>query len=398
MTAFKYLKSRYWGIWIIITSSLFNLGCSAGPKMYMAKTDLFEAGKGGYATYRIPAIVVTPKASVLAFTEARLNSRSDWANIDIMMRRSDDGGKTWQPPRKIIDEGDKTVNNFVPIVDEQTGDLHFVYCVNYGRCFYMCSKDDGKTFSKPVEITYVFEKFKPEYNWTVIATGPGHGLQLKNGRLLIPSWLCDGGGKNHRPSCVATIYSDDHGKTWERGEIIVNNGEEVKNPSETIAVELNDGRIMLNIRSESKEYLRLLSYSRDGATNWTKPVFDNELYEPICMASILRLSRKPKSGKNRIIFANPDSRYTKNVIRKQWGARPRENVSVKLSYDEGETWPVSKVIDPGISGYSDLALGPDGSIYCLYERGGDKGFAYGYLTVARFNLAWLTDGADDLSL
>lgn len=352
----------------------------------LKKTNLFEARTDGYYAYRIPGIVVTTKGTILAYCEARQDSRSDWANIDIFMRRSLDGGKTWGQRQKLADIGNSTVNNPVAIVDRKNGAVHFLYCVNYARCFYMQSNDDGKSFSPPIEITETFEKFRPDYGWNVIATGPGHGIQLRSSRLLVPVWLSTG-GKRHRPSVVSTIYSDDHGKTWLRGDIIVRDGPDFKNPSETVPIQLHDGRVMLNIRNESKQARRLVSISADGATNWSKPLFEEELFEPICMAGIVRLSEKPKYKKNRILFANPES-----------GSRARKNVTIKLSCDEANSWPVKKVLEPGISGYSDLAVGPDGTIYCFYERDGVESNHYDpkHLCVARFNLEWLTDGKETL--
>ena len=141
-----------------------------------------------------------------------------------------------------------------------------------------------------MDITPIFEQFRQEYQWNVIAPGPGHGIQLDNGRLLVPVWLSSG-GHAHRPSCMATIYSDDHGKTWQRGEIVGRNNSAGLNPNETVAVQLSDGRVMLNIRNESKRRRRLVAFSPDGATHWTEPAFDEALFEPICMASMIRVQR-----------------------------------------------------------------------------------------------------------
>ena len=155
----------------------------------------------------------------------------------------------------------------------------------------MRSDDDGETFTEPVEITPAFERFRPEYAWRVLATGPGHGIQLSGGRLLVPVWLSTGtGGHAHRPSAVSVIYSDDHGKTWKRGDIVVAHPNPV-NPSETAAVELADGRVMLNIRHESEPHLRGVSVSRDGVTGWSPMRFDEALPEPVCFGSLVRLSQ-----------------------------------------------------------------------------------------------------------
>ncbi len=388
-----------------------------GRQPSLEKLDLFEAGKGDYRLYRIPGIVVTRKGALLAYCEARKTGKSDWDTIDIMLRRSPDNGRTWDGPRKIVDvEGPKgknpvalerkqanpddvTYNNPVAIADHKTGAVHFLFCLEYARCFYMRSDDDGVTFTKPVEITSTFEGFRARYDWQVIATGPAHGIQLKNGRLIVPVWLSLGTeGNGHGPSVTSVIYSDDHGGTWRAGEIIGLDPSQLINPNETVAAQLADGRTMLNMRSVSKENRRAISFSRDGATGWSKAVFDEQLLEPICMASIARLSEKPKDDRNRIIFANPDN-LTRADGRETPGLRrDRKNLTVKLSYDEARTWPVSKTLEPGPSAYSDLAVGRDGTIFCFYEAAGADGALSksGRLTLARFNLEWLTGGKDSL--
>ena len=370
----------------------------------MQKIDLFEAGVSGYATYRIPGIVVTGKGTLLAYCEARKSLQGDWGAIDIMIRRSPDGGVTWSTQRKLVNsegkvaqnpmalkqnlakEGEITVNNPVAIADRQTNAVHFLYCIEYARCYYMRSDDDGRSFTKPIDITGTFDAFRKDYDWKVLATGPGHGIQLKNGRLLVPVWLSTGtGGHAHRPSCVSLIYSDDHGRTWRRGQIVVAHPDPV-NPSETVAVQLQDGRVMFNIRHESKPRFRGVCTSPDGVAGWSGIEYDEQLPEPVCMGSIIRFTERPAHKKNRILFANPHNPAN----------RERKNVTVKLSDDEGGTWPVAKTIEPGISGYCDLAVGPEGFAYCFYERASvdDSHYRPASLTLARFNLEWLTDGRD----
>jgi sialidase-1 len=399
---------------LLFSTAFVSTPFAAEPNL--EKTNIFSAGEGGYDLYRIPGIVVTPKGTIIAYCEARDlpddRRGADWAKIDILMRRSTDGGRTWSVPRNLVTPPENvqlnsialehgyndldavTINNPVAIVDTKKESLHFVYCIEYARCYYMRSTDDGLTFSEPVDITDTFEAFRSEYDWKVIATGPGHGIQLSSGRLLIPVWMSTGtGGGAHRPSAVSTIYSDDHGKTWNRGEIVVNHPE-LTNPSETIAVELADGSVMLNIRHEtrsreSKVRFRAITISPNGADRWSPIRFDEGLPESVCMASILRISTKVKSDKNRILFANPHNP----------GASERKNVSLKLSYDEGQTWPIMKVLEPGRSGYSDMAIAPDGSIYCFYERAtfDEHNHNTKFLCVAKFNLEWLTNGQDVLT-
>lgn len=354
------------------------------------KTDLFAAGQAGYETFRVPGIVVTRRGSVLAYCEARRNSRSDWADIEILLCRSSNGGKTWSPPQRIADSKKDTVNNAVAIIDRDSDRIHFLYCINYAHCYYMFSDDDGLTFSEPTEITKAFEPFRKDYAWNVLATGPGHGIQLRNGRLLVPVWLSTA-TRHHRPSAVSVIYSDDKGQSWHSGEIVCAHPEPLINPSETIAVQLSDDRVLLNIRSENREYRRALSISNDGATGWSPIRFDQTLYEPICMAGIVQLPQPFADNDSTFVFTNPNSEKNPKVHGKN-DFRYRENVTARLSYDDCGSWPVSRVLEPGISGYTDLAIGKDGTIFCVYERGGEKGMAYGKLTVARFNRAWIEAG------
>ncbi len=362
---------------------------SAEP--FLQQTDLFEANKDGYVTYRIPGIVITNKGTLLAYCEARKDSAGDWADIDVLLRRSTDGGQTWDSRQLLADSDMDTVNNPVAIVDPSTDRIRFLYCVNYSRCFSMYSDDDGRTFSEPVDITETFEAFRKDYDWTVIATGPGHGIRLRNGRFIVPVWLSDGGGRSHRPSAVSVIYSDDQGESWHRGGLVCVDPDPLVNPSETIAVQLSDGRVLLNIRNENRVFRRAISFSDDGATGWSTPVFDEQLYEPVCMASIVAIPNSVDRNSSTFVFANPFSESNPRTRGKN-NFRYRENLTIRLSDDDCSTWPVSRVLEPGTSGYSDMAVDSEGTIYCLYERGGDDGFALGALTLARFNRAWIEAG------
>lgn len=342
------------------------------------KTDLFVAGEGGYETYRIPGIIVTKKGTVLVYCEARKSAKGDWGAIDIVLRRSSDGGKTFDAMRKIVEppqvernpvaarqnlgkQGGVTLNNPVMIADPG-GAVHFLYCVEYARCFYARSDDEGATFSAPVEITPAFEALRPQYDWKVLATGPGHGIHLRNGRLIVPVWLSTGtGGHAHRPSCVSTIFSDDSGKTWRAGEIVVHTSKDIPNPSETVAVELNDGRILLNIRSEAARHRRLVSVSKDGAGGWSAPVFDEGLYEPVCFGSIVRLDEQ------RIAFLNPAG---PDAAKNENPKISRQNLTLRISNDEGKTWRMAILLQDGIAAYSDMAVLSDGTLLAFYEAGG----------------------------
>ncbi len=386
------------------------LATSAATADGPVRVDVFTSGEHGHLMYRIPGLAVTPKGALLAYAEGRRTSGSDWDDIRLVIRRSEDNGVSWSPQQVIgllggpvtqnpvtaglnRPPGAITYNNPVAISDRKKGLVHFLYCVEYMRAFYMRSADDGKTFSPPVEITKTFEGFRTQYNWKVIATGPGHGIQLDNGRLLVPVWLSTASVAPHHPSVLATIYSDDHGRTWRPGRIAVMGDGEITDPSEAVAVQLANGHVMLNVRTRSPRHRRLVVTSPDGATRWSAPRFQEELVEPVCFGSIARYGSPSRRGANRLLFVNPDNLLLDGQAAKPGQSRARRNLTVQLSEDDGATWTVKRVIDPGWAGYADINVGPDKSIYVLYERGHPDAqrFRIAALTLVRFPLAWILE-------
>ncbi len=389
----------------LLASAFITLHSAFAASPFIEKIDLFKPGDTAHKIYHIPGVLVTAKGTILAWCEARKNG-DDWDQIDILLRRSTDDGTTWSPPKNIAAvDGPKTKNPFSltikrtdpttvtynnpVLIADKDGTVHMLFCLEYMRCFYQRSTDDGLTFSKPIEITATFEGFRKAYDWKVLATGPNHSIQLKTGRLIVPVWLSTGtGGNAHRPSVTATIYSDDQGATWKAGDIAVPCTDEWINPNETVAIELTDRSVMLNVRSESKAHRRLVTVSKDGATNWSKPKFDDALLEPICMGGIVRYSLDTP----RILFCNPHNLAKATGKEERGKSRDRKNVSVKLSTDEGKTWTINKSIDPSWSAYSDIGVSQAKTILCFYGNGEKAGFAGSKLTLARFNLEWLMDG------
>jgi sialidase-1 len=329
---------------------------------------VFVAGQGGYHTYRIPSVIVSPKGTVLAFCEGRKAGRGDTGDIDLLLKRSTDGGKTWGESQVVWDDADNVCGNPCPVVDAKTGTVWLLMTHNLrtdteakivagtgtgSRTVWITkSRDDGATWAKPVEITKGVKK----PGWTWYATGPGVGIQLKSGRLLIPCDSKSDGGKV-RESHV--IFSDDGGKSWKLGGVVGPGCNECQ------AVELADGSVMLNMRGVPPGKHRLVAISTDGGETFTKPVEDPALVEPVCQASILRL---PGEGGG-ILFSNPASTR-------------REKLTVRLSRDEGKTWPVAKLLHPGPAAYSCLTVLPGGEVGCLYERGARQ--PYEEIVFARF--------------
>jgi sialidase-1 len=154
--------------------------------------DLYVGGEAGYHSYRIPALVVTKKGTLLAFCEARKNSSRDDGDIDLVVRRSADGGGTWSALALVYEEGGDapiTIGNPSPVQDRRTGVIHLLFTRNNQPVFSKHSRDEGATWSDPVELTGVLRGF--DFAWARVGAGPGHAIQLRSGRLIVPVWLND---------------------------------------------------------------------------------------------------------------------------------------------------------------------------------------------------------------
>ncbi len=347
------------------------------------QTDVFTSGQGGYHTYRIPSIIRAANGDLLALCEGRRKSQSDTGDIDLLMRRSTDGGATWGPIETIWDDAGNTCGNPCPVLDETTGTIHLLMTWNRGddheaqikkgtskdtrRVFVATSTDHGATWSKPRQITESTKR--PDWGW--YATGPGAGIQLKrgehNGRLVIP---CDHNVVHETRSNFRShvIYSDDHGKTWKLGGIVE------PDVNECEVVELADGRLLLNMRNyrRTEHRARAIAHSSDGGATWSAVSYDPALIEPICQASIRRV-RWPSGGEpGLIVFSNPAD------------TKKRVKMTIRGSFDDGATWPVSRTLYEGPAAYSCLIALPGDDIGCLYEADG-----YRRVVFARFSPAFL---------
>ena len=341
------------------------------PTPWFREIELFTSGSGGYHTYRIPAVVTTTTGTLLAFCEGRRDGPDDFGKIDLMLRRSTDDGATWDEARVVQAEGEETIGNPSPVVDAETGAVWLSYCRNNDRVFLTSSDDDGVSWSPPEEITTLAKA--PDWSW--YATGPGHGIQLTTGRLLIP---CDHRvGTRHPDSFTHShaLYSDDHGQTWRHSEELGPGSDECQ------AVETQSGKVYMTSRNPVAGG-RTEAWSTDGGHIWSEPAVRRDLPDPVCEASIVRFTDATSHDRNRVLFYNPAS-------------ASRVNMTVRLSYNERQTWEISKRIYPGPSAYSDLAIAGDMTVCCLYERGVDR-YAES-IRLAQFNLEWLTNGADSMS-
>lgn len=326
---------------------------------------LFKSGTEDYHTFRIPAIEVSNKGTILAFADGRVSAAHDAGDINIVLKRSEDGGKTWGETIQVFDKGKNTAGNVTPVVDRKTGTIFVFSTWNLGedyewqiingtskdtrRIFVTQSDDDGLTWSPAKEITNDVK----QSDWTWYATGPCHAIQLRNGehkgRLVVP---CDHIEKDSKKYYSHVIYSDDHGKTWKLGGTT---------PSDMVnecsVVELEKGDLMLNMRNYDRNVrTRKVSVSSDGGITWGELYSDPTLIEPICQGSIARYSFQ-NEGKSRILFLNPAD------------ADERRNMTLRMSYDDGKSWIQSKVIYDGPSAYCDVTRLPNGNIGCLYEAG-----------------------------
>lgn len=328
-----------------------------------AEYEVFIGGQEGYDVYRIPAIIETASGALLAFCEGR-RSIADTGDIDLILKKSLDGGRTWSKPRIVVDYGRDTAGNPAPVLDRTSGDILLPFCTNPAndennrRVWLSRSRDEGETWLDPVEITAAV---KPR-EWTWYATGPGRSIQLATGRFVVP---CDHTEAVSGATSAHIIYSDD-GQEWKLGGSIGPDSDESQ------VAELADGRIVFNARDLSDEHRRWVAYSPDQGLTWSEAIHDPELPDPSCMASLLNTP-------DGLLYSGPASE--KQLIRR--------DVTVRLSHDGGQSWPISKVLHPGGSAYSALARLPDGNLGCLYENGIAPFLPYQRITFAVFSWAWL---------
>jgi sialidase-1 len=320
---------------------------------------VFEEGMNGYAGYRIPAIIKASDGSLIAFAEARKNGKGDTGNIDIVMRKSFDNGRTWEAMKVIWDDADNTCGNPVPVV--VGNDIALVATWNLGsdkekfieqnsskdtrRVYVSYSHDNGDNWSEPKEITNKVKK--AEWGW--YATGPCHGIV----KQLNPHKGRINGGKPESYSHL--IYSDDGGENWSLGAVTKING------NESSVAELSNGKLMLNMRrSSSADSVRYFAVSNDGGKTFYKEGKANDLIEPRCQGSVLNIENDRGKPSKELIFSNPAD------------AAKRINLSLRVSTNNGKTWSYFKQVYADRSAYSDIVQLDSERVGVLFENGDGK--------------------------
>jgi sialidase-1 len=338
--------------------------------MEISNQVLFRSGQLNYHTFRIPSLISLPNNIIIAFVEGRKNNQEDQGDIQLIMRKSIDGGQNWELPvillhykkqlmlKTLLSKRFETVTNYeeitcgnpCPVYDKTTQRLWLSFTLDNLSMWLVYSDDLGDTWSKPRNITEeAFDlKYKP---WLHIATGPGHGIQLRNGRLIIP---CDHEAFNRSRGCFAMlVVSDNHGKSWEMGAV------SDARLNECQVCELKNGDVYWNMRSYRKKHCRAVAYSKNYGDSFEEFSDDFELIEPICQAAVLRYDYEDYKNQNIVIFSNPSS-------------TTRDHMTIKISYDGAKTWEKSILLYEGASAYSDLAYNQKGDICILYERGNEN--------------------------
>lgn len=392
--------------------SLFTLPLLIITLLTQAQTidvPVFTSGQEGHKSYRIPAIIDLPNGDILAFAEGRIYGAADFGDVNIVMKRSTDKGKTWSALQTVVDYDTLQAGNVAPVVDLKdpaypkgriflfynTGNAH-EYEVRSGNglreAWYITSADNGLTWSESVNITTqvhrpnmpaVNSEYTFKEDWRAYANTPGHAIQFAKGkyegRIYVAANHSEGNPKHTAEDYFAHgFYTDDHGQTFKISQPVPEPG-----GNEAMAVELTNDRLMLNIRNQQGDVrTRIVSISSDGGATWDTAYFDRQLPDPVNQGSILRIGTK--KGKAILAFCNAaDPQY-------------RDNLTLRISYDEGKTWPEQQLIasspnnERDYAAYSDMVMVGKKEIGVLYEKNGYQQIVF---TVVK----WKEKGALELS-
>ncbi len=361
----------------VFVGAFLQSGMLRAEEPLMQTTDVFVSGKDGYFGYRIPAIEAAPDGTVLAFAEARKFNFGDPGyednDVDLVMKTSKDQGQTWSAMRVIEDPGDRwSAANPATLVDRQTGLVWLFYLrgkpnrntdtarpgTDDIQILARTSSDNGQTWSEPVDLTSATRDLA-DATWRCSVVGPGGAVQDKSGRLVIPMW-------KYSPFAVFAAFSEDHGKTWVRGQFAAG-----VVGDESQLVELYDGKLLFDVRqNQGPNRYHLLS--SDGGRTWSAPEPGEKVTAVCCAIERFPAAGSPDSGL--LLWTGPKG-------------PERNNLVVRFSEDNGRTFGTEKAIGSGPAAYSDLAVLPDRTVGVLYEQGTQH--PYQLITFARFNEAWL---------
>lgn len=346
--------------------------------MVPACSDVFVAGEGGVHTYRIPAMVTTRSGALLVFCEARKDRLNDASPTDLVLRRSLDGGATWLPKQTLVEgQGAEAVMNPCAIVEGGSGAV-LVLCCSTDRAargehrhhLLLRSSDEGVSWS-PAEC---LRERVAGYDDTFVP-GPGCGVQTRSGRLAMPGYsgtqVAPGTERGLRSR---VLYSDDAGRTWRLGQPVSTD------TNESQVVELANGCLLLNMRQGAGQSCRAVARSGDGGETWEPVGWDRTLNECPCQASIIRHSHPARDGRSLIVFANPDN------VGECYGVE-RTRMTVRLSYDEAETWPLKRLVHAGPASYSGLVRLENGDVGLVFEGG--ETHRREWIRFCRLPLDWL---------
>lgn len=348
------------------------------------KIPVFISGAEGYKTFRIPAIIILPDGDLLAFCEGRVNGSGDFGDIDIVMKRSRDKGKTWSELQIVAEAGSLQAGNPAPVVDITDpsyphGRVFMFYNTGNNNeaevrkgnglreVWYKTSTDNGHTWSSPVNITAQVHRpkqpvFNPLYNspedWRSFANTPGHAMQFRKGkyrgRIFVAANHSAGDPQKQFTDYRAFGYfTDDHGLSFHASEDVTQPGS-----NESTAAELSDDRLIMNSRNQKGDVrARIVSISSDGGATWDTTYFDKTLIDPVCQGSILSL------GEKTLAFSNASDE------------KRRDYLTLRISTDEGRTWEKNILVDRSPDGtgtdytaYSDIVRLSAGKVGIIYER------------------------------